>query len=77
MDFRSYIEQIPNITIAKRVATAYVADYRRLGIDEIKRYNDEQLVIITTGSQGEAMSALSRMASKSHRKVRRYLSGRF
>ena len=38
MDFRSYIEQIPNITIAKRVATAYVADYRRLGIDEIIQF---------------------------------------
>lgn len=38
MDFRSYIEQIPNITIAKRIAAAYVADYRRLGIDEIKQY---------------------------------------
>ena len=38
MDFRTYIEQIPNITIAKRVATAYVADYRRLGVDEIKQF---------------------------------------
>ena len=38
MDFRSYIEQIPNITIAKRVAAAYVADYRRLNIDEIKQF---------------------------------------
>lgn len=38
MDFRSYIEQIPNITIAKRVATAYVADYRRLGMDEIIQF---------------------------------------
>ena len=38
MDFRSYIEQIPNISIAKRVAAAYVADYRRLGIDEIKQF---------------------------------------
>ena len=38
MNFRTYIEQIPNITIAKRVATAYVADYRRLNIDEIKLF---------------------------------------
>lgn len=38
MDFRAYIEQIPNITIAKRVATAYVADYRRLDMDEIKQF---------------------------------------
>lgn len=36
MDFRSCVEQIPNITIARRIAAAYVADYRRLTIDEIK-----------------------------------------
>ncbi len=40
-----------------------------IGIDEIKKYTDDQLVIITTGSQGETMSALSRMASGNHRKV--------
>ena len=32
--------------------------------DEMKRYEDEQIVLITTGSQGESMAALSRMASK-------------
>ena len=40
-----------------------------IDIDMIKNYNDDQLVIITTGSQGEAMSALTRMASGEHRKV--------
>lgn len=40
-----------------------------IDIDMIKNYNDEQLVIITTGSQGEAMSALTRMASGEHKKV--------
>ena len=38
MDFLTYIEQIPNITMAKKVASAYVADYRRLEIDEIKEF---------------------------------------
>ena len=38
-------------------------------IDEIGRYNDNQIVIATTGSQGEPMSALTRMAMSSHRKV--------
>ncbi|MEX5285222.1 ribonuclease J [Selenomonas sputigena] len=38
-------------------------------IDEINRYNDNQIVIATTGSQGEPMSALTRMAMSSHRKV--------
>ena len=40
-----------------------------IDIDLIKNYNDDQLVIITTGSQGETMSALKRMASGEHRKV--------
>ena len=38
MDFIRFVEQIPNITIAKRVASAYVADYRRLELDEIKEF---------------------------------------
>ncbi len=38
-------------------------------LDEISRYPKEQLVIITTGSQGETMSALSRMAFSGHKKV--------
>ncbi len=40
-----------------------------IDIDQLSRYPEEQLVVITTGSQGEPMSALSRMASGDHRKV--------
>ncbi len=41
-----------------------------IDIDMINQYTDEQLVIITTGSQGEPMSALTRMAAGEHRKVK-------
>ncbi|OJU16770.1 MAG: ribonuclease J [Clostridiales bacterium 43-6] len=40
-----------------------------IDIDMIRRYTPEQLVIITTGSQGEPLSALHRMAHSDHRKV--------
>ncbi|MBQ3064932.1 MAG: ribonuclease J [Clostridia bacterium] len=40
-----------------------------IDLDEIKKYNPEQLTLITTGSQGEPMSALSRMAFSEHDKV--------
>ncbi|ENZ01637.1 ribonuclease J [Clostridium thermobutyricum] len=38
-------------------------------IDQTAKYNNEDIVIITTGSQGEPMSALSRMAASEHRKI--------
>ena len=41
-----------------------------IDIDMINNYSDEQLVIITTGSQGEPMSALTRMAAGDHKKVK-------
>jgi len=40
-----------------------------INIDAIKKYNPEQIVLVTTGSQGEPMSALTRMAYSDHRKV--------
>ena len=40
-----------------------------VSIDQINKYNNDEIVIITTGSQGEPMSALARMATSEHRKV--------
>ncbi len=40
-----------------------------IDIDHLKNYPDEKTVLITTGSQGESMAALSRMASSIHKKV--------
>lgn len=40
-----------------------------INIDNINKYPDNKIVIITTGSQGEPMSALSRMAASEHKKV--------
>jgi len=40
-----------------------------IDIDEMNKYPDNQIVLITTGSQGESMAALSRMAASIHKKV--------
>ncbi len=40
-----------------------------IDIEQLRNYPDEQTVIITTGSQGESMAALSRMANSTHRKI--------
>lgn len=57
------------IGIASELGYINIPDNTLIDIDEVKRYPDEQTVLITTGSQGEAMAALSRMASGMHKKV--------
>ncbi len=57
------------INTARELDYITVPDNVFIDIDMIKNYTDDQLVIITTGSQGEPMSALTRMASGEHRKV--------
>lgn len=46
-----------------------ITDDMMVDIDKINKYKNEEIVILTTGSQGEPMSALSRIASSEHRKV--------
>ncbi len=58
------------IETAKELGYIECPDNLFIDIDMIGTYTDEQLVIITTGSQGEPMSALTRMAAGDHRKVK-------
>ena len=57
------------VSIASELGYVNIPDGTLISIDEIKKYSDDRLVLVTTGSQGEPMSALSRMASGNHRKV--------
>ena len=57
------------INAAESTGYIKVPDDVFINIDLIKNYEDNQLVIITTGSQGETMSALTRMANGNHKKV--------
>lgn len=56
--------------IAEKLGCLTIPENTMIGVDEMSRYPDEKLVFITTGSQGEAMAALSRMADSTHKKVR-------
>lgn len=58
------------IEIAQNLGYVNVPEGTLIDVSEMHRYPDEQLVLITTGSQGEAMAALSRMADGTHKKVR-------
>ena len=57
------------ITTASKLGYLDIPDRTLIEIDQMKNYPDEQMVLITTGSQGESMAALSRMAASIHRKV--------
>lgn len=61
---------VENITkVANELGYLNIPDGILLDIDDIDKYPNDKIVIITTGSQGEPMSALSRMAASEHKKV--------
>ncbi|MGN0305377.1 MAG: ribonuclease J, partial [Lachnospiraceae bacterium] len=57
------------IETASKLGCIQIPDNTLITIEQLKNYPDEKTVIITTGSQGESMAALSRMASNMHRKI--------
>ena len=57
------------IDTAANLGCLEVPENTLIDVDMLKHYPDNQTVIITTGSQGESMAALSRMASGIHRKI--------
>ena len=57
------------IATAQELGYLKVPDRTLIEIDQLKNYPPEKTVLITTGSQGESMAALSRMAADIHRKI--------
>ena len=57
------------IETASSLGYLNIPEQTLIDVDQLKNYPDEQQVIITTGSQGESMAALSRMASNMHKKI--------
>lgn len=57
------------INVARELEYLHIPENTLISIEDMANYTDDQLVLITTGSQGESMAALSRMAASIHRKV--------
>lgn len=57
------------ISIASELGYLSLPENTLIEIDQLKNYPPEKTVLITTGSQGESMAALSRMAADVHRKI--------
>ncbi len=57
------------IETASNLGCLQIPDKTLIDIDQLKNYPNEKTVIITTGSQGESMAALSRMASDNHKRI--------
>lgn len=57
------------IETASKLECINIPENTLIEIDQLKNYPMEQQVIITTGSQGESMAALSRMANNMHKKI--------
>ena len=61
---------VSNTEMARELGYLHAPDNVLIDIEEINKYPPEKVVLITTGSQGEPLSALSRMAQASHRTVK-------
>ena len=57
------------ISTASELGYLNIPENTLIDIEQMKNYPDEQMVLITTGSQGESMAALSRMAANMHRRI--------
>lgn len=57
------------IKVAQELGYLDVPEDTFININDLKKYKDEEIALITTGSQGEPMSALTRMANSDHKKL--------
>jgi ribonuclease J len=59
-----------SVNIAKELGYINISEEMEIGIDQISEFPDEEIIIITTGSQGEPMAALARMAAGTHKQIK-------
>jgi ribonuclease J len=59
-----------NIEVTRKLGFVDIDDKHFIEAHEVPKYKEDEILIITTGSQGEAMAALSRMATDEHRHIK-------
>jgi ribonuclease J len=59
-----------SVNIAKELGYINILEETEIDIEQISEFSDEEIIIITTGSQGEPMAALARMASGTHKQIK-------
>ena len=59
-----------NIEVTRKLGFVDIDDKHFIEAHEVAKYKDDEILVITTGSQGETMAALSRMATDEHRHIK-------
>jgi ribonuclease J len=59
-----------SVTIARNLGYLDLPADMEIGIDEFSAYSDDEIIMVTTGSQGEPMSALARMSAGTHKQIK-------
>jgi ribonuclease J len=59
-----------SVNIAKELGYVNIPEEMEIGVEQINDFPDDEIIIITTGSQGEPMAALARMASGTHKQIK-------
>ena len=59
-----------SVSIARKLGYLKIPEGMEIDIDELGTYSDDEVILVTTGSQGEPMSALARMSAGTHRQIK-------
>jgi ribonuclease J len=59
-----------SVTIARQLGYLKLKTGMAIDIDQMNQYSDDEIIMVTTGSQGEPMSALARMAAGTHKQIK-------
>ncbi len=59
-----------SVTIARKLGYLDIPEGMEVDIEELSNYPDDEIIMVTTGSQGEPMSALARMAAGTHKQIK-------